>query len=64
MIFMGVDERQCTPSCNLFIMKLPSWKGSPDIIDGLLAKESIVPQTFKDKGVVLISYSGYINLVV
>lgn len=51
------------PAITSFIMQLPSWENPPDIRDGLFTKESIVSQTLKDKEVVLISYSGYINLV-
>lgn len=51
------------PAVISFIMQLPSREGPADIIDGLLAKEGIVSQAFKDKRVVLVSYSGYINLV-
>lgn len=50
------------PAVTSFIMQLPSREGPADIIDGM-SKESIVSQAFKDKGVVLVSYSGYINLV-
>lgn len=52
------------PTVTSFIMQLPSREGPPDIIGGQLAKESIVSQTFKDRAVVLVSCSGYINLVV
>lgn len=49
MIFMGVDEMQYAPAVTTFIMQLASREGPPDLRDGLIVKEVIVSQSFKDK---------------